>query len=81
MPPMSGMARPHMRGPTNVDDILAEIAQDRVEVMSTISESDMSEIPDDVSTSGVFKSVATAGKGPKVINKAPAGNKRTINII
>lgn len=51
--------RTQMRGPTNVDDILNEInaqrqnqaqtADDRVEMMSTISESEYSEIPDDSS--------------------------------
>ena len=49
--------RTHMRGPTNVDDILKEINAQRqqpvddhrVETMSTISESEYSEIPDDAS--------------------------------
>jgi len=56
--------RTQMRGPTNVDDILSELnaqnrmrqqqqsqqhVDDRVEMMSTISESEYSEIPDDES--------------------------------
>lgn len=61
-----------MRGPTNVDDILQEINEsrkmnndnDRLEVMSTISGSEMTEIPDDASVSGIF----------------PKKGKRTLNI-
>jgi hypothetical protein len=61
-----------MRGPTNVDDILQEINEsrkmnndnDRLEVMSTISGSEMTEIPDDASVSGIF----------------PKRGKRTLNI-
>ena len=62
--------RTQMRGPTNVDDILNELnahknvmqPPDRVETMSTISESEFSEIPDDVSASGVFVTHNKAGK-------------------
>ena len=62
--------RTQMRGPTNVDDILSELnlqrnvmqPPDRVETMSTISESDFSEIPDDVSASGVFVTQNKTGK-------------------
>lgn len=64
-----------MRGPTNVDDILQEIDEsrkrnnmnndnDRIEVMSTISGSEMTELPDDASVSGIF----------------PRKGKRTLNI-
>jgi hypothetical protein len=68
------MNRQQMKGPTNVDDILQEIDEarkknnsDRVEIMSTVSSSDMTEIPDDATVSGIF---------PKKTNK----NKRTLNI-
>lgn len=69
-PQPSNNVRSQMRGPTNVDDILNELnlnttpsapnaqanmnMQDRVETMSTVSDSDISEIPDDASVSGVF---------------------------
>jgi hypothetical protein len=75
-----------MRGPTNVDDILNELnlndmppppphpmmptMQDRIETMSTISDGDMSDFPDDASVSGVFSNK------PKVIKR----NKRTLDI-
>lgn len=74
-------ARTHMRGPTNVDDILNEVnamnaggmpmsgmmpdmmhAGDRIETMSTISDAEFSELPDDASVSGVFN---TGGRGRK----------------
>lgn len=67
LPPQHKM---QMRGPTNVDDILNELnlppshtphpmshhdmMNDRLETMSTVSDSDISEIPDDASVSGVF---------------------------
>jgi hypothetical protein len=71
--------RPQMRGPTNVDDILNELNQtsqkqsydDRVEMMSTVSDSEMSEMPDDASTSGVF---VAKQKGKSI------ANRRTLNI-
>lgn len=58
MPPPSG-PRPHMRGPTNVDDILQELHrskadEDRIETLSNVSESEISEIADDASATGVF---------------------------
>lgn len=49
-----------MKGPSNVDDLLQEINQsqrredDRVELVSTMSDSDITDIPDDVSIGGVF---------------------------
>jgi hypothetical protein len=74
----SGNLKPsqQMKGPSNVDDILHEIDEsrkrnqnhndnDRMEAMSTISGSDMTELPDDASVSGIF---------PK------RGGKRTLNI-
>ena len=53
--------RPHMRGPTNVDDLLNELKEekynnqnDRLEVVSNASESEMTEIDDDASINGMF---------------------------
>lgn len=43
--PMSQAQAQHMRGPTNVEDILKELANERVDMVSTISESEvMSEL-------------------------------------
>jgi hypothetical protein len=50
-------ASQQMRGPTNVEDILKEMNindGNRVETMSTMSESDITEIPDDASTGGEY---------------------------
>ena len=63
--------RPSMRGPTNVDDILNEVnnmphhmpPQDRVETMSTISDGDLSDLPDDASMSGVFATRVRKSRG------------------
>lgn len=56
-----------MKGPSNMDDILSELnakQSDRVELMSTISESELSELPDDVSSiHGLFNK-----KGAKSID-------------
>lgn len=55
----------HMRGPTNVDDILNELnsqrhqQDERVETMSTISESEYSDSPDDT---GIFVTQKKTGK-------------------
>lgn len=62
--------RSQMRGPSNVDDILNELNMhknvmqppDRVETMSTISESEFSEIPDDASAMGAFVTENKTGK-------------------
>lgn len=65
--------QPQMKGPTNVDDILQEIEEarkmneknsDRIEIMSTMSGSEITDIPDDASVSGIF----------------PKKGKRTLNI-
>lgn len=79
--PSPNMHRPQMRGPTDVDDILKELNQgnfkpmngndDRVEMLSTVSESEISDIPDDASASGVF---LTKKK------KGPQNSRRTLNI-
>lgn len=51
-------ARPNMKGPSNVDDILREIERenmnDRVEMMSTITQSELSELGDDASINGLL---------------------------
>lgn len=62
--------RPQMRGPSNVDDILKELSQqtgvnanDRIETMSTISESELSDIPDDASVASAMRRKSTKGRG------------------
>jgi hypothetical protein len=57
--------RSHMRGPTNVDDLLNELKQDsfdakhnpqndRLEIFSNASESEITDLPDDASINGLF---------------------------
>lgn len=57
-PPPSATARVNMKGPTNVDDILRELEKetmdDRVEIMSTITHSEYSELADDASINGLL---------------------------
>lgn len=72
-PQPSNMTKPsvQMRGPTNVDDILKElhkpsIENERVELVSTMSESDITDIPDDASVSGIFSK--KKGKGRRTLN-------------
>jgi hypothetical protein len=54
----SATARVNMKGPTNVDDILRELEKetmdDRVEIMSTITQSEYSELADDASINGLL---------------------------
>ena len=59
-----------MRGPTNVDDILKELANsDRIEMVSTISESEMSEMVDDASAHDVGSFVTPKNaKGRRTLN-------------
>lgn len=61
---MQSMPNPtaQMRGPTNVDDILKELANERIDAISTISESEMSEMVDDMSDKGVFVTQKTTGR-------------------
>jgi hypothetical protein len=72
--PIPPQQRTTMRGPSDVDDILKEMnqQQDRVEMMSTISESEISSLHDDMSS--VTKNIYSK-KGRK-----PAPNKRTMNL-
>jgi hypothetical protein len=60
-------ARPTMKGPS-LDNILADLENggDRLETMSTLTESEISEIPDDGSLNGLL------------INKSKKG-RRTLN--
>ena len=50
--------RTNMKGPTNVDDILRELEResmnDRVEMMSTVTQSDLSDLGDDASINGLL---------------------------
>lgn len=55
----------------------ASINNDRLEVMSTISESEISEMPDDASVSGVFP---TRGRKKAGGSSAAAAARRTLNI-
>jgi hypothetical protein len=65
-------SRPNMRGPSNVDDILREIERenmnDRVEMMSTITQSELSELGDDASINGLL------------MNKRGKGGKKGLNL-
>ena len=63
-----------MRGPTNVDDLLNDLDTDRLETMSTLTESDISELPDDVSISGMMG----GGGGRK--RRGGTANRRTLNL-
>jgi len=66
-PPMNetGMnPKPQMKGPSNVEDILKAIEENRLESASNVSDTEFSEIPDDVSISGVVS------KKPRRIIKA-----------
>jgi hypothetical protein len=74
--------RTQMRGPSNVDDILRDFQQqsndnDRLEVMSTISESEISEMHDDGSVSGLFPTTSSKN-GKRGSAGGPA--RRTLNI-
>ncbi len=63
--------RTNMKGPTNVDDILRELEResmnDRVEMMSTVTQSDLSELGDDASINGLLMNNKRGGKGKRGI--------------
>ena len=63
--------RSNMKGPTNVDDILRELEResmnDRVEMMSTVTQSDLSELGDDASINGLLMNNKRGGKGKRGI--------------
>lgn len=71
---MMPQGRPQMRGPSNVDDILKEMevhdATDRVEMLSTVSESDITDFADDASINNLL------------MNKKPrkGGRKLTLDL-
>lgn len=85
-PVSNASPRTQMRGPSNVDDILrdfqqeqvaqsngaGDLANERLEVMSTISESEISEMPEDASVSGIF-----SNKGKK---RSQNNTRRTLDI-
>lgn len=62
--PQAPQERPSMRGPTNVDSLLSELQQenftshqnDRLEVVSNASESELTEMDDDASINGLLLS-------------------------
>lgn len=62
--------RTNMKGPTNVDDILRELEResmnDRVEMMSTVTQSDLSDLGDDASINGLLMN-KRGGKGKRGI--------------
>lgn len=62
--------RTNMKGPTNVDDILRELEResmnDRVEMMSTVTQSDLSDLGDDASINGLLMN-KRSGKGKRGI--------------
>lgn len=83
--------RAQMRGPSNVDDILRDFQQqqgapsvggrsmnDRLEVMSTISESEMSDMPEDASVSGIFPSKSRSKRMSS--GASTGGGRRTLEI-
>jgi hypothetical protein len=89
MPPMHAHSqqsapRPHMRGPSNMDDILREMNSpqmhaddiDRIEVVSTVTDSELSDIPEDASISGIFP---TSSRKPRRAPAKPRAGK-TLNI-
>lgn len=64
--------RTNMKGPSNVDDILKELERetlnDRVEMMSTVTQSELSELGDDASINGLL------------INKKGRNGKKGLNL-
>ncbi len=64
--------RNNMKGPSNVDDILRELEREsmneRVEMMSTVTQSELSELGDDASINGLL------------MNKRGKGGKRGITL-
>jgi hypothetical protein len=70
--------RPSMRGPSNIDNLLNDLdlnmgggpsLADRLETMSTLTESEMSDLADDASLSGLLnKKVGAKGPGRRTLN-------------
>ena len=63
-PQMPMPQQPQMKGPGNIEDILRSIEENRLDSASNASETEFSEIPDDVSISG-----AIAKKPKRIIKK------------
>lgn len=65
--PSNPAPRTNMKGPTNVDDILRELEResmnDRVEMMSTVTQSELDELGDDASINGLLMNNGKKGKG------------------
>lgn len=72
MPSAVPQQRANMKGPSNVDDILRELERetmnDRVEMMSTVTQSELSELGDDASINGLL------------MNKKGKNGKKTFNL-
>lgn len=54
MGPPKSVPQTRMKSPDNIDDILNEMDDERLETFSTITESDISEIPDNASIDGLL---------------------------
>jgi hypothetical protein len=69
--PQQQAPRTNMKGPSNVDDILRELEKesmnDRVEMMSTVTQSDLSDIGDDASINGLLMNKRGGSKGKRGI--------------
>lgn len=76
-PQQQQRSRPTMRGPSNIDNLLQDLDRpdlsDRLETMSTLTESEMSDLPDDASINGLIS------KGGKARGGANNG-RRTLNL-
>ena len=73
--------QPQMRGPTDVEDILREMQtrqtqNERIEVMSTISESDIDLQSETSQTKSIYHNQGPKKRGPK----GPMGPRRTLNL-
>lgn len=55
-----------MKGPSNIDDIMNELNDnDRLEMMSTVTESELFDLPDDASINGILNTSKKTSKAPK----------------
>ena len=72
-PPPRPIMHNKMRGPSNIDDIMNEIQisnNDRIEMMSSVTESELFDIPDDASINGMLSKKKPSKKT----------NKKSLNI-
>jgi hypothetical protein len=73
-PPTASRPQQQMKGPSDIDNILRDLdAQDRLETMSTLTESEISEIPDDASINGMLI-------GKKKGGRSAGAARRTMNL-